>query len=531
MRKTQTQVQTAKITAASYRFAAASVAALAMAGCTTAAVVPLAPVAAPPAPTIKKTSVKTTASAEKAASVAAPEPTASPAPEPPPGPPRLWATKGLVRIYDRPDRNGSVIGVIRAGQGVVLKETELTTERTTKRPYKCTGGWYPVEPRGFACVGGDGFGTLDPKHPGVIAARAALPDLNKAYPFRYGTSVGAPRYLRIPTEAEQRQAESGLDAYRASIPAPNDKGAIDLRPAGKGPSAELLRYLDEAQPELVHEKDAYDGYKVAFTDEFDAHGRTWLLTADLTFVPKDKIRQRPLPMFKGIDLKQRKDLSFPLGFFWTLDTKKWQMGPDRRLYQTDEVVLRHSFVEATLEQARGPGGLFWKLRDGYYVPFQTMSLIRTVDKNAIPSGIGPKGKWIDVRVTWGYLIAYENRTDPVYVTAVSPGAAGIAKRGNATARGKQYVDWKLYTGDMSGRDGKKDWFIDEIPWVQYYKAAYALHGAFWHDDYGRPKSHGCINLAPRDGQFLFNWMDPVIPKDWYGVSTYKERGTLILIRP
>jgi hypothetical protein len=451
------------------------------------------------------------------------------APEAPEARPRVYASVGLVRIYEKPDRDASVLGAFRAGQAVVLKETAMTPLRQQKKLYQCTDGWYPVEPRGFVCVGGPGHGTLDGDDVGYLAARAVLPDTKSDYPFRYGSSVGTPQYLRIPTKAEQRQVEANLDSYLAALPQADENGAIDLTPAGKGPSTALLRYLAKTQPALTHEQAAYPGYKIAWVREIDAEGRTWLLTPDMTFVPKDKVRQKPLPTFRGIDLSQRSDLTFPLGFFWLEDAKKFRKGPDGKLYPTDEVFKRHEFVEATMDQAKGPGGIYWKMRDDSYIKFSDVSIIRPATER--PPGVGANDKWVEVRVTWGYLIAYEGDR-PVYVTAMSPGVDGIAAKGHATARGKHYVDWKLLTGDMSGRDGSKDWFVDEVPWVQYYKGNYAVHGAWWHNDFGRPKSHGCVNLAPADARHMFEWMDPPIPEGWYAASAYYPhvRGTMLLIR-
>jgi hypothetical protein len=449
-----------------------------------------------------------------------------------PAVPRAHAPFSLVTIHEKPDRDAPVLGAMHAGQSVVITDTSLDWHRQQKRLYQCDTGWYPVAPRGFVCVGGAAGATLDGNDPRVVAARATLPDLDSVYPFKYGVSVGAPQYLRIPTADEQRRVEPGLDAHLASLPAADDEkgGAIDARTAGRGPSDDLLRYIDAAKPALTAAQDVYDGYKLAWTQEFDANGRTWLLTPDLTLVPKDKVRQKPLPMLTGIDLGKNPDVELPLAFLWLEDSPKFRKGDDGKLVPTGEVFKRHSFVPATLEQVKHDHTIYWQMRDGSFVKYQDVSMIRQVPRR--PAGIGPQDKWVDVRVTWGYLVAYEGDR-PVYATAMSPGADGILEAKHATARGKQHVDWKLYSGDMNGRDKGKDWFVEEVPWVQYYRDNYALHGAWWHDDFGRPKSHGCINLSPPDARHLFGWMDPQIPEGWYAVSAYYPHftGTMLLIRP
>jgi lipoprotein-anchoring transpeptidase ErfK/SrfK len=90
----------------------------------------------------------------------------------------------------------------------------------------------------------------------------------------------------------------------------------------------------------------------------------------------------------------------------------------------------------------------------------------------------------------------------------------------------------MLSADMDGRDKGKYWLVDEVPWVQYYVDSFALHGAWWHNDFGRPKSHGCINLSPHDARILFHWMDPQLPEGWYAATSYwpHVKGTLVKVR-
>jgi hypothetical protein len=69
-----------------------------------------------------------------------------------------------------------------------------------------------------------------------------------------------------------------------------------------------------------------------------------------------------------------------------------------------------------------------------------------------------------------------------------------------------------------------------VPYVQYFEGSYALHGAFWHDNFGRQQSHGCVNLAPLDAKRLFFWADPQIPKGWYGMQSQPDvPGSLVVV--
>ncbi len=445
-----------------------------------------------------------------------------------PEPARVWSAEGLVKIYEKPDRSSRIIGAIRAGQSVALRSA---TPSVHLKLYQCTDGWYPVEPRGHICVGGLGHGTLDGDEPRVIAAAAVLPDTASPYPFRFGDSVGAPQYLRIPTAEEQRQSEPGLDAYLAQLPPPDEAlgGAIDTTPAGVGPPEVWLRYEQQAKPPLLGDKPAFATMKVSWAREFDAAGRTWLVTPDLTLIPKDKVRTKPGPELQGIDLRANPDMALPLAFAWLEDAPIFEKGPDGEIAATGAVVPRHAFVPATGRGIAGKGGPYWVMRDGSLIRFPDVTIIKRA--RGRPPRVGPNDKWVQVRVTWGFLVAYEGDT-PVYAAAMSPGADGINPRAHATRRGRHHIGWKMISADMHGTDKGAPWLVDEVPWVQYYDDSYALHGAWWHDEFGRPKSHGCVNLPPADARWLFHWMDPAMPEGWYAVTSYYPHvaGTLVELR-
>ncbi len=448
-------------------------------------------------------------------------------------PPRLFGTYGLAKIHLKPDLEAPIIGAFRAGQSVRVTPDELDPYGATRRrPYRCTGRWFSIAPRGYVCEGGAGHPTADPNHPAVLAGAAVLPRAGGDYPFRVGVSVGAPRYLRIPTSAEQRATEKRLDAHLASPPAPDDKrgGAIDPTSAGHGPHDELLRYFEYAKPPLLDSQNAYMGMKISWSRQFDANGRTWLLQPDLTLIPKDKVRIKETPRLRGIDLRQNPDMALPLAFTWLTESPVFRRNAAGKLSATNEVIPRHAFLPATTDMARGPGGYYWKLRDGRFIRYHDVTIIKAAKKR--PRTIRAGAKWVDVRVTWGFIVAYEGDV-PVFATAMSPGMDGVSQRKHATKRGSYSIGWKMLSADMSGRENGMNWFVDEVPWVQYYKDSYALHGAWWHNDFGRPKSHGCINLSPPDARTLFAWMDPQIPKGWYAATAYYPHvpGTSVFLHP
>lgn len=56
-----------------------------------------------------------------------------------------------------------------------------------------------------------------------------------------------------------------------------------------------------------------------------------------------------------------------------------------------------------------------------------------------------------------------------------------------------------------GRPGAGYYYIEEVVWTTFFYSGYALHSAYWHDAFGRPRSHGCVNLSLYDAWWLYNW--------------------------
>ena len=81
---------------------------------------------------------------------------------------------------------------------------------------------------------------------------------------------------------------------------------------------------------------------------------------------------------------------------------------------------------------------------------------------------------------------------------------------------------------MSSDEVGEEFELRDVPYVQYFEEGYALHGAYWHDRFGTPKSHGCVNLSPVDARFLFHFTEPAVPRGWHGAFSLRD-GTLVSI--
>ncbi|RZV55528.1 MAG: murein L,D-transpeptidase [Deltaproteobacteria bacterium] len=147
-----------------------------------------------------------------------------------------------------------------------------------------------------------------------------------------------------------------------------------------------------------------------------------------------------------------------------------------------------------------------------------------------PEGVGATDRWIDIDIDEQVLVAYEGR-QPTFATLVS---TGRNSKQSETPLGVFQIWAKLEYSDMDDierTDVDKNYSIQDVPWVQFFKGSYGFHAAFWHNDFGRRRSHGCINLSPADARYLFQFSQPVLPPGWNAILPMPEdRPTTVQVR-
>jgi lipoprotein-anchoring transpeptidase ErfK/SrfK len=105
------------------------------------------------------------------------------------------------------------------------------------------------------------------------------------------------------------------------------------------------------------------------------------------------------------------------------------------------------------------------------------------------------GKWIDIGLSDQRLVAYVGIV-PVYAIRVSTGVPRYP-----TIPGEFHIYRKLTSTTMAG----PGYYLTNVPWTMYYDGSYAIHGTYWHNNFGHPMSHGCVNLPIPDAEWLFDW--------------------------
>lgn len=137
-------------------------------------------------------------------------------------------------------------------------------------------------------------------------------------------------------------------------------------------------------------------------------------------------------------------------------------------------------------------------------------------------------KHIYVDLSHQTLYAYQG--DQLYMQAlVSTG------KWNKTPTGDFRIWIKLRATRMSGGEGAGYYNLPNVPYVMYFSnsvvpasAGFSLHGAYWHNNFGHPMSHGCVNMRIVDAEKLYDWASPSSTGTTTRSSS-NDPGTLITI--
>lgn len=330
----------------------------------------------------------------------------------------------------------------------------------------------------------------------------------------------------------------------------------------------------------------------AFNTSSDGLARRFAVTVDLRLIPTTKVKPDTGSAFHGLELAE----SAPLPFAWVLSegVKTYELIKDRDQARATGDVPRRAVVPLSGKARIEQGERFYQAAKDQ-TSWLRASDLAVVDRPvALPEPAEKGEKWIDISLGQQTLVLYEGKR-PVYATLVSTGRdrLGDPKTTLATPRGSFRLQSKhiaaamdsnentglaggtrlrpvgatANAGDLlqrlkaakqrgqkleadderrllnieKGRDpeygitvrrGASGFELRDVPWIQYFAAGYALHGAYWHDVFGVPRSHGCVNLSPIDARVVFLWTDPPVPNGWHGINVGADMGvgTAVVIR-
>ncbi len=166
-------------------------------------------------------------------------------------------------------------------------------------------------------------------------------------------------------------------------------------------------------------------------------------------------------------------------------------------------------------------GHVWVRKEG--VALRETDLRVAVAPPAPPPEVkGADEPWVDVDLKNQILFALRGK-NVVRVFLIAAAAE--------TPTGIHRVYWKLVNQTFDRQAQRDAYLLEAVPYILYFKDAYALHGAYWHDAFGATETHGCVNLAPRDARWLFDFLGPPIPDGYLSIRPAADTpGGVIRLR-
>jgi lipoprotein-anchoring transpeptidase ErfK/SrfK len=315
----------------------------------------------------------------------------------------------------------------------------------------------------------------------------------------------------------------------------------------------------------------------SFSTGADSLERRFAVTVDMRLVPASKIKPDTGSAFHGTELGD--GWTLPLAFVRSecRPAKQkpcahaWSLTGDGA-HEEDRTLRWRSLVRLSGKTKRVGPSLYRETNDGVWLKASDLGVIN--EPAEWPASAQAGQKWVDISIENQTLILWEGQR-PVYATLISSGQDGTGdpKTTKSTIMGSFRIRSKHVTATMDSNErssqgggpapsaeGTKDdrdpatpeakpklagsaesgpqrrrgegtFELRDVPYVAYFESGYALHAAYWHDVFGKPRSHGCVNLSPVDAHKLFLWSEPRVPDGWHGVFTGADwaEGTAVIV--
>jgi len=322
----------------------------------------------------------------------------------------------------------------------------------------------------------------------------------------------------------------------------------------------------------------------AFDSDDAGFKRHFGITVDLRLIPTTKVKPDTGSPFHGIEVG--KGVEMPFSWVNRSEVTTWKLIKGKDEAKPAEEIPKRAIVPLSGNVRVKAGKRFYQTAKDKTRWLRAEDISVVVPPATWPEQAEKGEKWIDVSLGQQTLVLYEGKR-AWYATLVSTGrdrigdpkttlstiqgqfrlqskhiAAAMDSQENSTVAGgsrgravavsgdtaatiarlkKAEEDGKKLSEDdqrrllniQKGRDpeygitvrrGSQNFELRDVPWIQYFAAGYALHGAYWHDVFGIPRSHGCVNLAPIDARLIFRWTDPPVPEGWHGINVGPDMG-------
>lgn len=202
----------------------------------------------------------------------------------------------------------------------------------------------------------------------------------------------------------------------------------------------------------------------------------------------------------------------------------------------DQVRQNNGFVEYRWNEGdKGHGYGYGAYGEFFWLDGAGVKVLTEEDVAPISPDVDPNQKRIIVNVTYQTLSCYEGNNE-VYFCRIASGQVYDPVTGKisdefATPVGDLLTHWKIVSKNMTAGNEQTGYSTPAVPWNTFISGdGVAIHGAFWHNDFGERRSHGCINVKPEDAKWIFRWTTPYVSLAQSELRlTFPDHGTVVSV--
>ena len=332
----------------------------------------------------------------------------------------------------------------------------------------CPSPWVEVEPQGWVCV---------PVKPSMRPATSAMPAKSmRNLPGTYAIATKATVFYK---SVESAQAEE----------------------RGRSAKGDMIKRRKTIRLE---------------------DGRTLWRTDRNEYVDSSTLRRLGGSRFQGVDLTDEHGPMMPFAFAVHAKNPKKPVVVRNAPSYSARARGRLSGRSVVEVLGHSDDGEFVRIDEGRWI---ARADLRVVEQRERPAHVEEGGRWIDVDLDQQLVVAYDG-SQAVFATLASTG-----KGDNATPTGVFNITRKKRQTTMRNDRSKRQTYSVAVPWPVYFNKGFAFHSTYWHNSFGAPRSHGCINLSPSDAARLYRFVGPEMPAGWTVVYGHESQpGTAVRVR-
>jgi lipoprotein-anchoring transpeptidase ErfK/SrfK len=235
--------------------------------------------------------------------------------------------------------------------------------------------------------------------------------------------------------------------------------------------------------------------------------------------------------------------AIPNGKVWAEVSVPWVQGrtqpsdwaPVAELYGGVPATLYYASIYPVTNAKKDEDGRIWYFLDELALPMyaraEGLRVITAEELAPIHPEVEDKLIVVDLRPRIKTLSALENGKE-VFFTYIACGGINEEEHKSATPPGEHPIWSKRIGVRMMGGNAATGFDSPGVGWSCIFSGnGEAIHSTYWHNDYGIPKSHGCVNARPQDAKWIFRWTQPVVeyPRGIWSVENDRKKSTVVKV--